>query len=143
MHQNVANASSRAVQSESSKYKVLLDTDIGDDIDDALALALALRSPEIELLGVTTVFGNTQRRAQLAAHLLRAFGREDVPVAVGAGKPLQPRHPPSGVPQATILVNRSPDRDSFSPFSGPELIVHTALNHSGQLTLLCIGHLPT
>ena len=38
------------------KNKIILDTDIGDDIDDAFALALALKSPEIEILGVTTVF---------------------------------------------------------------------------------------
>ena len=42
------------------KYKILLDTDIGDDIDDALALALALEMPEMELVGVTTVFQNTE-----------------------------------------------------------------------------------
>ena len=53
-----------ASQFISRKYNVLIDTDIGDDIDDALALALALCSPEIEVLGVTTVFGDTQKRAQ-------------------------------------------------------------------------------
>ena len=47
-----------ANQSGSYKHLVLVDTDIGDDIDDALALALVLQSPEIELLGVTTVFGH-------------------------------------------------------------------------------------
>lgn len=47
------------------KHKILLDTDIGDDIDDALALALALEMPEMELVGVTTVFQNTEKRARL------------------------------------------------------------------------------
>ena len=74
------------------KYNVLIDTDIGDDIDDALALALALRSPEIELRGVTTVFGDTLKRAHLASHLLHVFGREDIPIAAGRQEPLQPRH---------------------------------------------------
>src|SRR5260221_8969366 len=82
---------------------VLVDTDIGDDIDDALALALALRSPEIELRGVTTVFGDTLRRAYLASHLLHVYGREDIPIAAGRQEPLQLRHRPSGVPQAAIL----------------------------------------
>ena len=52
------------------KYSVMIDTDIGDDIDDTFALALALHSPEIELLGVTTVFGETQKRARLANYIL-------------------------------------------------------------------------
>ena len=87
----------------SPKYNVLIDTDIGDDIDDVLALALALCSPEIELLGVTTVFGDTQKRAYLAAHILEVFGHKDIPVAAGQQMPLLFRHRPSGVPQAAIL----------------------------------------
>ena len=46
--------------------KIIIDTDIGDDIDDAFAIALAARMPEAELVGVTTVFRNTEARAQLA-----------------------------------------------------------------------------
>ena len=60
---------------------VLLDTDIGTDIDDAFALALVMRSPELELLGVTTVSGNTEARARLAAKLLWESGFQFVPVA--------------------------------------------------------------
>src|SRR5215469_11314487 len=62
---------------------VLLDTDIGDDIDDAFALALVLRSPELHLLGVTTEFGDTALRARLVDRYLKAVGREDIPVAAG------------------------------------------------------------
>src|SRR6266568_2026713 len=80
MGQMSIDHSSKVHQADLQKHSVLIDTDIGDDIDDALALALALRSPEIELHGVTTVFGDTQLRAGLAAHLLHVFGREDVPV---------------------------------------------------------------
>jgi purine nucleosidase len=116
---------------------VLVDTDIGDDIDDALALALALRSPEIELKGVTTVFGDTQKRAQLAAHVLQTFGREDIPVAAGMQEPLQLRHRPSGVPQAALLNTCT----ELSPYSAPELIIQAAMAHQDQLTLLCLGPL--
>ncbi len=76
--------------------RILLDTDIGDDIDDALALALALRHPNIEIAGVTTVFRDTRARARMARHLLTQYGYGDVPVYVGAGKPLlepMPREP--------------------------------------------------
>jgi purine nucleosidase len=118
---------------------VLIDTDIGDDIDDAFALALALCSPEIDLQGVTTVFGDTHLRARLAKQLLRVFGRDDIPVAAGQSTPLQARHRPSGVPQAAIL--NACDNLLVSAYSGPELIVQKALAHPGQLTLLCFGPL--
>ncbi|MFL6426716.1 MAG: nucleoside hydrolase, partial [Acidobacteriaceae bacterium] len=47
------------------RQKIILDTDIGDDIDDAYALTLALHSPEFEILGVTTAWGDTALRARL------------------------------------------------------------------------------
>jgi purine nucleosidase len=62
---------------------LILDTDIGTDVDDALALALALRHPDIDLRAITTVSGDTQRRARIAASLLRIAGRDDVEVAAG------------------------------------------------------------
>jgi len=63
---------------------VLLDTDIGSDVDDALALALILASPEaLELRAVTTVAADTRARARIAARLLAIAGRTDVPIAVG------------------------------------------------------------
>ena len=129
-----------ASQFISRKYNVLIDTDIGDDIDDALALALALCSPEIELLGVTTVFGDTQKRAHLAAHILEVFRHREIPVAAGQQLPLLFRHRPSGVPQAAILDQSTP-QDMFSPFSAPELIIHAALEHHGNITLFCLGPL--
>ncbi len=127
-------------QSKPSSYPVLIDTDIGDDIDDALALALVLRSPEIALLGVTTVFGDTRLRAELALHLLHTFGQTAIPVAAGVGAPLLYRHPPSGVPQASVL-NEQTACGTISALSGPELIVQTALAHHQQLILLCLGPL--
>src|SRR5437764_3138770 len=125
-------------QSPSQKHIVLVDSDIGDDIDDALALALVLQSPEIELQGVTTVFGDTRLRARLAAHVLKVFGREDVPVAAGMEEPIQYRHRPSGVPLAALLDERAA-LSAISTRSGPELIVETGMAHHGRLTLMCIG----
>ena len=63
------------------KIPVLFDTDAGDDIDDALALALALASPELDVRGVTTVFGDAHTRAQLVGRLLAEADRKDIPVA--------------------------------------------------------------
>src|SRR6266849_2324069 len=67
--------------------KVNLDTDIGDDIDDAFAVALALRSPELQILGITTTFGDTETRAKLLDRFLAEVGRPDIPVAAGAPSP--------------------------------------------------------
>ena len=51
-------------------HRIILDTDIGTDVDDALALAFAIRHPEIDLAAVTTVSGDTRLRGQIAARLL-------------------------------------------------------------------------
>jgi purine nucleosidase len=67
--------------------KIIIDTDIGDDIDDAFAVALALRSPELQILGITTTFGDTEVRARLLDRLLGEAGRPDIPVAIGTPDP--------------------------------------------------------
>jgi purine nucleosidase len=67
--------------------KVILDTDIGDDIDDAYALALLTSLPNVRLLGVTTTYGQTRERAEVAAKLLKAIGRSEVPVYAGRRGP--------------------------------------------------------
>ncbi len=64
---------------------VLIDTDIGTDIDDAIALVLAAKSGAVRLAGVTTVSGNAVMRAKIATHLLRLCGYAQIPVAAGAG----------------------------------------------------------
>ena len=60
--------------------KIWIDTDIGGDIDDALALLLAMASEEVELVGVSTVFENTAARAKIAKSLLNMGGFTHVPV---------------------------------------------------------------
>lgn len=139
MSQSYSSLTGETGQSPREPIPALIDTDIGDDIDDAFALALALRSPEIALQGVTTVFGDTRLRARLAKRLLRAYGRDDIPVAAGDSTPLLIRHRPSGVPQAAIL---DPREDlPISALSGPELIIQKAQDFAGRLTLICIGPL--
>lgn len=66
-----------------AREKVILDTDIGDDIDDAFALALVLSSPEIDLLGISTAWGNTQLRTRIVDRLLCETGNKEIPVAAG------------------------------------------------------------
>ncbi len=67
--------------------KVWIDTDVGGDIDDALALLYAMASKEIEIVGVSTVFQNTIARAKIAKTLLTMGGFAGVPVYAGIGKP--------------------------------------------------------
>jgi purine nucleosidase len=70
-------------QPQPAPQKVILDTDIGDDVDDAYALALLASLPNAKILGVTTAFGETGKRAEIAAKLLNVVGRPDVPVCAG------------------------------------------------------------
>jgi len=71
--------------------RVALDTDIGTDVDDLLALLTVLGSPELELVAVTTVYGDTVHRARMAAKALRLAGAWHVPVVPGIGAPASGR----------------------------------------------------
>jgi len=64
--------------------KIILDTDIGDDIDDAWALATCIRHPDLDLVGVTTVLSDTELRAAQARYILEVAGVEGVEVAAGS-----------------------------------------------------------
>jgi len=70
---------------------VIFDTDIGSDVDDILALAVLVNSPELNLVGVTTVYGDTVRRAQIAKAACNALKRPDIPVIAGEQKTLTDR----------------------------------------------------
>ena len=70
--------------------KILLDTDIGGDIDDAICLSYLLREPRCELLGITSVGGDAIRRAMVASALCTAAGRKDIPIFPGRSMPLVP-----------------------------------------------------
>src|SRR5205823_5547802 len=70
---------------------ILLDTDIGSNVDDMLALAFLLRSPTLHLEGITTVYGNTELRARIAGVVCRLAGRPDVPIVSGIATPLSGR----------------------------------------------------
>ena len=62
---------------------VIIDTDVGDDIDDAFALGLVLRSPELKVVGISTAFGDTDTRARLTDRFLAAIGDGAIPVTAG------------------------------------------------------------
>lgn len=72
---------------------LILDTDIGGDVDDLLALAFSLASPEVDLRAVTTVYGDAQLRARIALKALALKGRSDIPVIAGAELTLDEERP--------------------------------------------------
>lgn len=125
--------------------KVILDTDIGTDIDDAYALAFCLRQPEFDLQAVTTVTGHPVERAKLVRHLLAIGGRPDLPVAAGWSLPLAPLSPGGRKaylerkPNHTGVASRVPE--FFRPGTAVPLILETVNRHPGEVALVAIGPL--
>jgi inosine-uridine nucleoside N-ribohydrolase len=112
--------------------KVIFDTDIGDDIDDAYALGFLLRSPEVQVLGVTTAFEDTHLRARLATRFLNSAGRGEVAVYEGPKTPGKPHFTQSKYAEG------SPDR------SYPDAIkfmLDTIRRDPGQVTLVAVAPL--
>jgi len=121
-------------QAPSTPEKVIIDTDIGDDIDDAFAIALALRSPELEILGISTTFGDTEARAKIVDRLLGEAGRTDIPVVAGAPT------------RTTNVMNqrRYGEGGHFARASHPsavDFILEQIRRYPGQITLIAIGPL--
>ena len=123
------------------KLPVLLDTDIGSDIDDAVALAYLLKQPQCELLGITTVTGEAARRASLADAICRAGGREDIPIHVGVDKPLLVAQRQPQAPHFEALTDKWPHRLFPSDNTAIEFLRSTIRSRPGEITLLAIGPL--
>jgi inosine-uridine nucleoside N-ribohydrolase len=126
--QNPAPARQAAVKPELT----ILDTDIGDDYDDATAMALAISSPELKILGVTATYGETNLRARLLDRFLAAVGRKDIPVAAGIPTP----H--SNVFTQAAYARREPDRKYED---AAEFTLEQIRAHPSQITLIAIGPL--
>jgi len=120
------------------KTKVLFDTDIGSDIDDAVALAYLLSEPRCELVGVTTVSGQPCLRAEMASAMCINAGRDDVPIHAGAEKPLFVPNGQPEAPQAAVLGDRKRRKD-FQGGSAIEFMRRTIRENPGEITLLAVG----
>ncbi len=119
---------------------IIFDTDIGDDIDDALALALALQSPELDVRAITTVIDDVELRTRLAWKQLGIYGRRDIPLGTGASEPLLD----------AVRNNRSRQYEVLTPAdefpaaarkSGAQLIVDTVMGAAEKITLVPVGPL--
>lgn len=120
--------------------KVILDSDLGSDVDDAFALALLLASPELEIVGITLGHGQTDKRGRLACRLLYETGREDIPVALGRPTSLVVGHPE--------IAGADPRQFSWAegfstvePIDTPaaDFIADQLRRHPGQIILISVG----
>jgi inosine-uridine nucleoside N-ribohydrolase len=117
---------------------VILDTDIGDDIDDTWALGLLLKSPELDLKLVVGDYGKCQYRAKLLAKFLEAAGRSDV--AVGVGLDIDPRGDGGQVAWAKDYdLAKYPGTVHHD---GVQALIDTILKSPVPVTLISIGPLP-
>jgi inosine-uridine nucleoside N-ribohydrolase len=120
--------------------KVILDTDIGSDVDDALCLAYLLAQPRCDLLGITTVTGSARDRAKLASALCIAAGRPDVPIFPGLERPLIVDAQQTDASQARSLGPWE-HRTDFPDGEAIEWMRQTIRSHPGEVDLLAIGPL--
>jgi inosine-uridine nucleoside N-ribohydrolase len=122
-----------ACQAQAAPQRVIVDTDIGDDIDDAFALALVLTSPEFEVVGITTGWGDTALRARLVQRLLRETGRVGIPVAEGVATPSQ-----TPFTQARWAQRGAPGGPALPAV---DFLLDSIRRHPGEITLLALGPL--
>ena len=120
--------------------KVLVDTDIGSEIDDALALAYLLSNPACDVVGITTVTHESRMRAMLASAICRAAGRPLVPVHPGRERALDGSSFQRLVSESSALD--SLDHQTVFPAADAVAYLRRAINeHSGEVVLLCLGPL--
>lgn len=121
------------------RKKLILDTDIGSDIDDAVCLAYLLSQPECDLLGITTVSGEAGLRASIASAVCKAAGR-DIPIYPGVEKPLlTPERQPKA--QQAKALTRWAHATEFPQGQAIEFIRRAVREHPHEISLLTIGPL--
>lgn len=125
---------------DKDRIPVILDTDIGSDIDDALCLAYLLAHAKCELLGITTVSGEPEKRAMLADAICRVAGREYIPIHSGHGEPLIIPQQQTVAQQAEIL-SKWPHTKDFASNTAVDFLRETIRSRPGEITLLTIGPL--
>jgi len=114
--------------------KVILDTDIGDDIDDAWALAFVIAHKNFEPLGITVAHGNTRARAKMACKMLHLTGRDSVPVFVG--RQTKQKEYSHQFTWAEDFGAKRPDAKTAANF-----IVEAIKRNPGEVTLIAVGPL--
>ena len=119
------------------KIKILFDTDIGNDIDDAFALAYLLAQEKCDLLGITTVSGDTHKRAKLASVFCK-IAEKEIPIIVGQENRLDGPSRQPQVPGSLILSKWEHD-SNFSKKTSTEFIADLVREYPYQIVLLAVG----
>jgi len=117
--------------------KVLFDTDIGSDIDDAVALAYLLAQPKCELLGITTVSGMPVERAKLASAICKTAD-QTIPIIPGNENRIDGPTRQPNVPQTSVLPNWAHDTQ-FSDQSAVDFMAKTIRENPNEVVLLAVG----
>lgn len=118
--------------------KILLDTDIGSDIDDCFALAYLLSHKDIEILGITTTTGLPEFRAQLADKVCSTYGKQ-IPIHVGYERSLSDELRQPTLTKAQTLVAESSEKKYSKNNTAIEFLRETIEKHPNEATLFCIG----
>ena len=120
--------------------RIILDTDIGTDVDDVMAVALAALSPELKVEGITTVYGDVDLRSRMVVKVLKLLGREDIPVMAGS--------------RDVLLRNReiwwlghegegflTPEDENlrYDSRHAVDFIIDTVMSNPGEITIVAIG----
>ena len=133
----IACAATVAEGAAAGKIPVILDTDIGGDIDDTWALGLLLKSPELDLKMVVSDTGDTVYRAKVAAKLLEVAKRTDVAIGVGI------RQNQSGGPQAAWVADYDLAKYPGKVHDdGVAALIDMIMASPQPITLICIGPVP-
>jgi len=135
---SATSAWAQAPQPAAKPRPVILDTDIGDDIDDTWALGLLLKSPELDLKLVVGDYGKSQYRAKLLAKFLQAVGRSDVPVGIGLD--VEPRG--EGGQSGWLKDYDLKTYPGKVHQDGVKALIDTIMNSSEPVTLIAIGPSP-
>ncbi|KQN70430.1 nucleoside hydrolase [Duganella sp. Leaf61] len=117
----------------SERQQVIVDMDIGDDIDDSFALALLLQSPEIEIVGITTAWGDTVLRASMVERMLRETGHSGIPIATGIAT--------TGNPQPFTQARYAQRGQPVPALPAVDFMLEHIRRQPGKITLLALGPL--
>jgi purine nucleosidase len=119
-------------------HKVILDTDIGTDVDDAMALAVLLGSKNVDLIGITTVYGDVHLRSTIAMHLCSLLNRK-IPTFNGQKNPISGRE----VWMSGSEGKNFKDLDSFvpQPMSAVDFLVNAVVSQPKSIDVIAIGPL--
>ncbi len=120
--------------------RIILDTDIGTDVDDVMAVALAVVSPELKVEGITTVYGDVDLRARMVCKVLQLLGRTDIPVMKGSEHVLLRNreiwwlgHEGEG------LLTKDDCNLTYDSRHAVDFIIKTVMDNPGEITLIGIG----